>query len=387
MAKYNLLEDDDLFDDDDIVPEKDVEAQSSVGALDETNDLDIEIDEDLLNIEAPEADVDSAFDINSDMSAAEEEPETNISEPSVLDGIPEQEQRSDPPMPESLSTATVMRKDFVDEKQGGLNYKPIIIGGVIIIAIILAIIGIKHYFFSGPSSSTADQETVIDNDVTPEQTADALTKQKAEKAKQQKLEFLNTIFSKNQNKGRLAGQVLNAMGGSAHLSSLLLYDQSFLFEVFGKTRDNIAKANIRLKSQAPQSRFNVVSSSVRPGSSGGVLSVFKGDVSTQNSAATVATTDKFKSISDLENALNSGAKTAGLKTVHLVNHLKSEKSGFQLFEVDADFSGSLKSCTNYISTLKSMPQIDIHKMRIIAKDQKTFNAKKYEISLILEVFI
>ncbi len=393
MAKYNLLEDDDLFEDeeDDLQLPEDTENDSAKpDELTDNDNLDIDIDEDLLNIENSENLSDSAFDVNADINIGEEEPEINIDEPNLLN-----EESEAPPdtdidaqEPELLNKEAIITDDYEDEKQAGINYKPIVIAGVIIIILILAYIGIDHFFLSGPTVPTLNQQTTTGQDGKLQGSQkEAMMDAKAKQEQKKKQKFLQNISMENQAKAELTGKVLGAVTGKASLSSLLLYDRSFLFEIFGKSRDDLAKVNVRLKNSAPAARFNVVSSNVRPGSQGGVLSVFKGRVSSSVPSAGLSEDENAKSIDALEGLLRDKAQKAGLKTKGLVNRFEDEQSGFKRFNVQATFEGSLKNTQNFIASISNSSQINIHKMQISAKDQKTFSKKKYSVSLILKVFI
>ncbi len=388
MAKYNLLEDDDLFDEDDLLPDEKNEDSSIADEPVESNDLDIDIDEDLLNVESPETISESTFDVNSDINIGAEEPEINIDESMSLDQPLDEAAAEDTEVPEYPEKDILLTDDFEDEKQDGINYKPIVLIGLGIIALILIYIGVDRFLLSGSSSGKTATEKVIANKTNPDTKAPkTAAAQKEKQLIKEKQAFLKNIKAKNQSKTKVAEDVLNAISGKAKLSSFLLYDQAILFEVFGKSRDDIAKANIKLKNQSSQNYFKVVSSSVRPGS--GVLSVFKGTVAKASSSfpAEVSIANNAGSISLFENQLRTEAKNAGLKDKGIINHFKDEKSGFRRFEVDADFIGSLKSCTDFILGLGKNNQINIHKLRISAKDQKSFNTNKYTISINLEVFI
>jgi len=393
MAKYNLLEDDDLFEDEEDLqlPEDTENDSAKPDELTDSDNLDIDIDENLLNIEDSENLSDLAFDVDADINIGEEEPEINIDEPNLLNEEPEAPSGTDidAQEPERLNKEAIITDDYEDEKQAGLNYKPIVIVGVIIIILILAYIGIDHFFLSGPAVPTLNQQTTTGQDGKLQGSQkEAMIEAKAKQEQKKKQEFLQNISMENKAKTELTGKVLGALTGKASLSSLLLYDRSFLFEIFGKSRSDLAKMNVRLKDSAPAARFNVVSSNVRPGSQGGVLSVFKGSVSPSGSSSAGLTKDEnAKTIDALEGLLRDKAQKAGLKTKGLVNRFEEEQSGFKRFNVEATFEGSLKNTQNFIAYISNSSQINIHKMQISAKDQKTFNKKKYSISLILKVFI
>lgn len=394
MAKYNLLEDDDLFEDEEEdlqLPEDTENDSAKPGELTDSDNLDIDIDDDLLNIEDSENLSDLAFDVDADINIGEEEPEINIDEPNVLNEEPEAPSDTDidAQEPERLNKEAIITDDYEDEKQAGINYKPIVIVGVIIIFLILAYIGIDYFFLSGPTVPTLNQQTTTSQDGKLQGSQkEAMIEAKAKQEQKKKQEFLQNISMENQAKTELTGKVLGAVTGKASLSSLLLYDRSFLFEIFGKSRNDLAKVNVRLKDTAPAARFNVVSSNVRPGSQGGVLSVFKGSVSPGGSSSAGLTKDEnTKSIDALEGLLREKAQKTGLKTKGLVNRFEEEQSGFKRFNVEATFEGSLKNTQNFIASISNSSQINIHKMQISAKDQKTFNKMKYRISLILKVFI
>ena len=217
MAKYNLLEDDDLFEDEEEdlqLPEDTENDSAKPDELTDSDNLDIDIDENLLNIEDSENLSDLAFDVDADINIGEEEPEINIDEPNLLNEEPEAPSGTDidAQEPERLNKEALITDDYEDEKQAGINYKPIVIVGVIIIILILAYIGIDHFFLSGPTVPTLNQQTTTGQDGKLQGSQkEAMIEAKYTQEQKKKQEFVKNNCMANQAKNQFTGKVGGAV--------------------------------------------------------------------------------------------------------------------------------------------------------------------------------
>ena len=122
-----------------------------------------------------------------------------------------------------------------DEKQEGLNYKPILIGiGAVAVVVVLFFL-ISNLFFSG-----TEEEVPVQQAETP---AQKLEREQAER----KQNFLAEINKSRQKKLEGVTYLTGLEQNNVKFSSILLYGNTLDFEVFVPNRDVLAKYNIKIK--------------------------------------------------------------------------------------------------------------------------------------------
>ncbi len=381
MAKYNLLEDDDIFDEeDDLTDDEPVSGlEDDKQEIDTSDDIDIEIDEDLLNIESDDTSLDEqAFQEEQEVEPSSDE-EIPIPEPETeLQQYEPELETEEESLPEDKPFLT---DDFEDEKQSGINYKPIVIAGLIIVFVVLSYFAINTWVLSDSTDSVADAEQTE----TPAKTQEQIEQEQEAK---RKAAFLSKIASKTSADISVVNNTIQNTQNSAKLSSLLVYGESFLFEVFGKDRNEVARVNINLKNNMGANNFQVISSQTRPGSNGGVFGLFKGTLSQGSSSGTKTIHANFNSINDLEKWIKNESASNRLKVKSLINKYIKEENDFRKFEVETTLTGSINDCNAFLKKISSDgSQVQIHKLNMIAVDQKGFQQKKYQLKLILDVFV
>ena len=216
MAKYNLLEDDDIFDEEDDFskPEKSVDEK--------TDNIDITIDDELLETDVDDLKTDDElptgveestsdeYNTEQEVSITEEaaEPEFQEYEPEIS-SAPEEPQQTEEKEPEK----PYLTDDYEDEKQAGINYKPIILGAVILLVLFGAYFLIDKFFLS-ETDKGADQQTQQPVK-TPEQ-----IRQEQEAAK--KKQFLSQLAGQTQLDINSINSVVQNVKSAAKISSILL---------------------------------------------------------------------------------------------------------------------------------------------------------------------
>jgi len=384
MAKYNLLDDDDIFDEknDDSSEEDDLTIDPIKPSSDLTEDIDINIDDDddLLETEPPSSLDDQDFQTDLDITAIENdnvsepaaEPDIEDSEPgSFTDYNPEEEdapaENQDPP--------PFITDDYEDAKQEGLNYKPF----VIVIAIIVGLAAI--WFALDTFVFSADESEVVEEPVTtPEQL-------QQEKEAAEKAAFLGRLAGKTTSDINLINEILTYGKDNAKVSSILLYNQSLLFEVFGNNRDQVARVNMSLKNSSSGIPFEVIGSQTRPGSNGGVFGLFKTELGSSAASKNVNRAS-FSSIGDFQSWVEQTSNSTNLKVDNLQNNYLNEEGLFKKYRVEATINGSIDSCNDFLQKLSSgNNQVKIHKLNITAADQRNFKSSNYLLKLILEVYV
>jgi len=397
MAKYNLLEDDDIFDEkNDLSSEDEEKTQVSQETEEESEpekDFNFD-DEDLLEEDMSNDFVDHDFHDElelDDVSMAQKEPLQEIDDHDIDDSEEEPEFVSYDPQKEEIkkepavdSEKPYITKDYADEKSPGLNYKPLIIGGVAILVLFFAWIG--YNWMSSDSQEEMSDTSAIETQQ-PAKTAQQLLE---EQTAARKKTFLTNIAGKTTADIQVVNSAIQNASNSAKISSILLYDKSLLFEVFGSDREEVARVSMALKQKMNGPNFNVVSSQIRPGSNGGVFGLFKADLGSVKPGGGAANAGQvnFNSVSDAESWLKTQSAANGLKIRTLQSHFTKNADDFQVFQVAATVDGSVEACKGLLQKISSDgSQIKIHKLNLLAADQKSFTSKNYQLKLVLEIFV
>jgi len=386
MAKYNLLDDDDIFDEKEEISTDDndlnIEPESPKSGIDMTDDIDINIDDDddILETEPSSSLDDQDFQTDLDITAIDsdginesiDEPEIEGSEPSSYveyqteEEVQEKEKYSESP--------PFITDDYEDTKQEGLNYKPFLIA-IIIIA------GLTGLWFAIDTFVLSDEPAVVEE---PAQSPEQMQKEKEDA---EKAAFLSQIAGKTSSDINLVSEILGYGKNNAKVSSILLYKKSLLFEVFGSSRDQVAKVNMSLKNKASRNSFEVIGSETRPGSNGGVFGLFKTEVIPSSNSKNVSRAS-FSSVNDFQSWIQKASSSSELKVTDLKNTFLQEEGYFKKFEVEATISGSLDGCNEFLQKLSSdNNQVKINKLNLTAADQKNFQTKKYLLKLVLQVYV
>lgn len=331
-------------------------------------------------------------DLNENFNFDQPEPEENIDiklpdepfdeEPIVPTPEPEPEPEPDiVPPPTEPDPEPEMVSDYYDEKQEGVNYKPIIYGFLIII--VLAALGYFgwKYFLSSPGDIAATNEQSAESELNQQQGPSP-----------EEIRINNFYSDLSANTSKAASQISGISGVAlkqAKLSSVLFYGNDFTFEVFGKSRDALAKLNIDLKNTFKNENIKVISSQDRPGSSGGVLGIYQMKIPTSGGTGDGTSTVKpLKSEAEINNWLSFLVDNGSLKQKNVKTKSVGQKDGFSVVEYAADFSGTRDNLLQFISNIGSANKnIKISKLSLGAVDQKTFNSKKYQLRLIMQVYM
>ncbi len=396
MANFDLISEDDFFSGmkkeekpekpPKPEPDEDLFAQPLSGeeapVLPEEPENSDENPADLLTQDFSE-DLKESFDFNKpDQGIADEglspegetTPEQDI--PAAQDVTPEPEPEPEP----EPTTADEEIPDYYDDKQGGINYKPILKGVGIAVAIVALFFVVKLYFFGGP----AEPEKAQTN-----KPAVATPKQKGpspEEIRRNKL--YTTVAAETKFKASKVAGITSVAAGQAKLSSVLLYGKELMFEVFAKNRDALAKLNVKLKNTFKDNKISVVATESRPGLHGGILGVYKLTLQPAAGAGGGTLSAPFKSVEDAQGWLKYMADNGSLKIKSMKSRALQREGGSDVYELDAILSGTRASFGQLLKAFGTADKnFTIHKLTINAVDQKNFNKKKYEARLILKIFI
>jgi hypothetical protein len=359
MAKYNLLDDDDIFEE---------KKEKSGSAEKEPTEIDIKIDnEDDFDIEPASLEEDE-FQTDIIHNTLEEDELESVSgeyeEDPQFDNEPAIEKvRKEP--------TTYLSDDYEDDKQEGINYKPILKIAFIIIGLVAVYFLLTLFVFT-------NDEPVVEEPVKTEEEL------RLERIAAEKAAFISTVSGKLNSDVQNLSSTINDVMSVAKISSVLYYGNSFLFEVFGSSRNDVAKVNMAFKKAGRP--FEIISSQTRPGSRGGVISLYR--LEPAGSGSNGQSAIRFGSVNEFENWLQQTSTTAKLKIVQVSNKAAGNESGFNKYQIETIINGPLAELNNFLKNLSSdANQIEIHKLNLSALDQRTFNAANYQLKLILEIFV
>lgn len=391
MAKYNILDEDDIFSEseeekqssdtskgkkeqeepeinidgeeifDDSLLEEERKRESEPDLRDEKPDEDIDLD---LQEDRPTEEQDEKL---KDFFADEEEVRKNLEQKPEEDVDVEQEEPSD---------VHDIIEEYEDEKLGGLNFKPFLIGGIIIILLIAGYFIVDLWVLGEGGDTTAEV---------------------TEQAVPQEPQLSPEEIRKNQELARLAGRSSNELsfindiigitsGENGNLSSLLLYDKSFMLEVFGKNRAELAKVQKAMQTSMPQQRFDIVSADIRPGEAGGILGIYSLLINGGSTSKEV--NRKFTSVQEARSWLSSLSNANGLELQTFRETSTDRENGFRVLEIEALLSGNLNNCKTILKEMaEAAPNLKIHKLNMTTTDQRSFSPSTFQLKMIIQIYV
>jgi len=227
--------------------------------------------------------------------------------------------------------------DYEDEKQPGLNYKPILIGIAAVAAIVIIYFAIDMFFLSG--EQTPETEVVVE---TPAE--------KMRRVREEQKQNLLLNYS-NSNKHRISylSALIDLNTTDVKYSSFLLYGSSLNFEVFAKNRD----------------KYNLDMTPPAPGATGGPVA------STTPSNWVTATTNQF-----------------GLNLTSQRQISNRPENIFSISRNEFVFVGSESNCNKLIKHLASQNMnLNTHKLMLLPRDQRLMSKAAYELRLIIDFYL
>lgn len=392
MANFDLISEDDFFSgmkkeeqpkeppkpepDEDLFAQPQPETETPVLPEEEPAD---ENPADLLSQDFSE-DVKESFDFDNTAETKITEPENPVT---VEEAVSPAEPVPAEPEPEAEpETAEEEIPDYYDDKQGGINYKPMLKWVGIVVVILIVFLGIKFYFFSPSSEPQAAQ---------PEQTAKTAAPVKNEPTPQEvkRNQLFTALAAKTQYTASKVAGITDVAGARAKLSSVLVYGNDFMFEVFAKNRDALAQLNVKLKNTFKDNSISVVATESRPGPNGGILGVYKLTLHPPTAGSgSGSLSAPFKSVEDAQGWLKYMAENGSIKIKNMKSRALQREQGMDVYELDATLYGSSASFSRLLQTFAgAQKNMTIHKLTLNAVDQRNFNKKKYQARLILKLFI
>ena len=262
--------------------------------------------------------------------------------------------------------------DYEDEKQPGLNYKPILIGIAAVAAIIIIYFAIDMFFLSG--EQTPETEVVVE---TPEE--------KMRRVREEQKQNLLLNYS-NSNKHRISylSALIDLNTTDVKYSSFLLYGSSLNFEVFAKNRDKLARFNILLKNSNKANNYSIESAVTRTGSKGGVFALYNLDMTPPAPGVTggpVASTTPSNWVTTTTNQF-------GLNLTSQRQISNRPENIFSISRNEFVFEGSESNCNRLIKHLASQNMnLNTHKLMLLPRDQRLMSKAAYELRLIIDFYL
>ena len=393
MADQNLLNDDDFFakkiPDNEEPKDKKEKVYAEEDDLFKPKNLDKQSAEELAYIESSlqeRSDFDSQSNLKPENSANvhKSRPDPELNKPI---------QRTSPVDKVSNKKGDLNYKQVyfdMDEQQGGVSFKPLLI--TFLILIILGVGGyylytlyLKDKFFS-KNTSIVEQPTeqTLPND---NATQPIDNQPKLSPIEKQKLEYLSKVASQTSQEVTSIGDVIAISRKTTKLSSVLLYDSDFLFEVFGKSMEDLAKLNLELKKSNNIQNLKIISSNQRLGQNGGILGVYSGQLAKKETAdnkVSMSLTDN----NEAENWLKKILVNNKLKVKNYKNRPTKSQDIFKVHEIEATANGSISSCINALNAIAGAgTNVRLYKLACTAVDQKNFGSANYQLKLVLKIYV
>ncbi len=266
-----------------------------------------------------------------------------------------------------------------DEKLPGLSKKPVIIWTVVIIVVIAGIL-MFFYMFSGEKKAEPEQKAEQIQQPATETPATAedplLAKQKA---------YLGQLAAANsQNFAIIANLFSSAEKNNVQISSMLFYGDELSVEIFGKDRNQLAKALMDIRTSLKTAGLKVVASDVRPGD--GITSVLSFKL--PQNAGSGEINAKLTSVNDASQWLKMLAQQFSV-SISPVKEVTSKTAQFNLKQHRLQFKvkGSYENCVRFFSALgQSNRNFKLHKMAFSSLDQKSFSKAKYQADFVADLY-
>jgi len=378
MADYDLLSEDDFFSQSEPSTRKEKEKPKEEADQDavqptEEDDLFKDIDQTIQkSIEELPLDKEEAGD---DLIAGEASEESFEAIKQELEDDEGQIETDEGAAPAPLIT------DYEDEKQEKISYKPFIIGGTIVIFLIVLFIVLYNLYWTGGQEKTEEK--------TPAKQEAVQEKPAVSPEELQKQKFYGSVYGKTKKKLNLATGFVSTANKNAKLTSFLIYGDDMMYEIFSPDREKLAKYSLDVRDRFPGTKVILDNTSIRPGKNGGVFGLFRVQQTGSSGEGTASSvTNPFTSAAEAQRWLTSLADYNKLKVGKTRNKAAGKKASFAVYEIEAEITGSFEGCNSFLqSVANSGKNVEIYKLTFNAVDQKSFKSSKYQLKLILKVYI
>jgi flagellar basal body-associated protein FliL len=356
-----------------IPAEEDIFAQNEDAALQQEEAFSEQEQEPQPDFDELAAGEDGAVDVDAQDFGAEVATMPSEEEPAAEDEAGEEPQ-------EEPKKRYIIEDDYEDEKLAPVNYKPVIIGAVVVIALIALFFILRGMFFKkgteGEQAAKTEQQTTAG-----QQGAEQKAAQQVNPLQQQQNTFLGQIAALNSANVQLIQNIQEAIHTqNSKLNSLLFYNDEITFEVKSKNRSHLAAVTMRLRNISGLDNLQLVST--EPQANGGISAVFHAKISTE--AANGQPGTKLADESELQQWITMLAQQFSLK-ITAQQALGTASANFGLTRSRNWFrmQGTYDGCLGLVSALAAAKRnIKIRKLVLTATEKK----KVYQIELTLDLF-
>lgn len=272
--------------------------------------------------------------------------------------------------------------EYEDEKQEKINYKPLV---YIFLAVVLIIIGyfvVSTFILGGGGKEEAQQQKAAEKAPVAAQKEQGPSPEEIKKKA-----FENQLAATTSRQMNFLGDFSSIAGKHSRISSILLYGSDLLIQVFAKDRSALAKVSLNLKNNFKNQKIEIISSDERPGGNG-VLGLFKVTLSAAGARGGAEVSSPLETAQAAQQWLEFLAQNSNLKLKNVQYRSAGEQDNFVVYELSAAANGRLDNCLKLLSAISSSAKnIKIHKLNLTAVDQKNFNPKKYQLKLIIKIFV
>jgi len=261
-----------------------------------------------------------------------------------------------------------------DDKQEGLNYKPILIGGAIVVAVI-AVFFIVSNLFLGESEEKPAEQPVIS----------AEEKLKSEQ-EQRKQNFLAEINRHTSHKLKSIYLLASLDQPKVKYSSILLFGNSLNLEVFVPDREVLAKYNLKVKEDRNIDHYTIETVDQRPGSKGGLFALY--DITLKKMAASSSQASSSSAKVTPENWSGTVIQKSRM-TMNSQRTISSRQENlFRVSRIEYDLRGSIQNSLSLINQLAGTNlNIAVHKLTLLPTDQRNMSTSSYMLKMIIDFYL
>ena len=287
------------------------------------------------------------------------------------------------PLPEAEpeTQREAIAEDYYESKQEKISYKPIIIGAAAVAVIIAAFFIVKIFVLDSKEAAPAAEQQ-------PE-TQPAAEETGPSSEELRKAAFFKSLTAETKESLGSVSSVAALASAGNKVSSVHLYGDETMVEVFCKDRSALAKLNMEIKQNNPGLKTEIISSRVRPGEAGGIVGLFK--ITKSNAGSSRGGEDvgtPFNSTDDAKSWLGFLTQNNSLSLKNSKTRNLGREEDFTVIELEANISGRVSNCLNLINDVASSSKnLKVHKLNLTAEDQKNFSPNKYQLRMILKIFV
>ncbi len=268
--------------------------------------------------------------------------------------------------------------DYEDEKQEGINYKPIIIGIIVVVLIIGGYFIVKNFILGGPGKPIPVREKTVSGPDAEKKLKDAKTTQKEKMARQ--------LAAEKQYRVGYISALRDMKVNNVYYSSVLLYGQNLNFEVFSPGREDLARFNMKIKDNPVFAESQLISVDQRPGENGGIFALY--DVVLGRPQAGSGSQSKEAVVKAPGEWIKQVARSHKLSLKNSRQLSTKKENLFIVTRMEYTFRGSETACLNFLKQLSTANlNAGIYKLSLIPTNQRNFRNAQFKMDLIVDLYM